>query len=650
MPLDIQTPLLDNSTFDQIVRRARLRIPRYAPEWTDFNESDPGMTLVELFAWLTESMLYQMNQIPERNYLKFLQVLGLDLDPPQPAHAQLVFSAAPGTATQSIPQGAPVGAQPASGGDLLIFETAAGLDLIRLPLTDVQVFDGGAFTTVTPANITGDATFRPFGWTARPGSALYLGFDPGDKPSAEPIFPEMMRWRVWMPPSANARTAISARALAQTVFPAPPVRLVWEFRPKATPNRWRHLETFMDDSVAFTREGSIQVQGPAETASTREGRVVKERYWLRVRVDSGAYSSGGEPVIAFIRPNVVEAVNVATVRGESLGLCLGAPDQTFQLFHFPVIVKSLQLTILDETDPQTNEPWQQVDDFLGSGPEDKHYILNAASGLITLGDGQNGRVPPAGSPVTATLYQYGGGSAGNVNPGEINTLLTSLTGVASVINPRSAAGGRDEEDISDFIRRAPAVLRHRNQAISAGDMTEIASQVGGILRAKALPLFHPDFPGIDVPGAVTIVVVAKNTSNPPVPTPQQLEAVCRQLEPHRLLTTELYVQGPRYHEVRVEAQILADPYAAFDQVRAQVISAINADLDPRTREFGLDLYPNRLFSVIQSVANVKAVSGLQVYIDGQLQPGLEQAVVLDDDEMLFGATDHDITVTPYRDQ
>ena len=83
MPL--AAPLLDTRTFEDLVAEARRRIPRYAPQWTDFNESDPGITLVELFAWLTELMLYQLNQVPERNYIKFLQLLGLELRPAQPA-------------------------------------------------------------------------------------------------------------------------------------------------------------------------------------------------------------------------------------------------------------------------------------------------------------------------------------------------------------------------------------------------------------------------------------------------------------------------------------------------------------------------------------------------------------------------------------
>ncbi len=103
MPLE--APQLDTRKFEDLLHEAQLRIPRYTPDWTDFNDSDPGITLVQLFAWLTEMMLYQMNRVPERNYIKFLQMLGLELQPAQAATAHLTFTAKPDApGVQSIPQ------------------------------------------------------------------------------------------------------------------------------------------------------------------------------------------------------------------------------------------------------------------------------------------------------------------------------------------------------------------------------------------------------------------------------------------------------------------------------------------------------------------------------------------------------------------
>src|SRR5512138_1330842 len=67
---------LDNRTFDDLMEELRGLIPRYAPEWTDHNLSDPGITLLELFCWVAEGMIYRTNRIPESSRRRFLELLG----------------------------------------------------------------------------------------------------------------------------------------------------------------------------------------------------------------------------------------------------------------------------------------------------------------------------------------------------------------------------------------------------------------------------------------------------------------------------------------------------------------------------------------------------------------------------------------------
>lgn len=82
---------LDDRTFDDIVAEAIRLIPRYCPEWTNHNPTDPGITLVELFAWMTEMVLYRLNQVPEKIYLSLLELMGLSLIPPQSSRAVIRF-------------------------------------------------------------------------------------------------------------------------------------------------------------------------------------------------------------------------------------------------------------------------------------------------------------------------------------------------------------------------------------------------------------------------------------------------------------------------------------------------------------------------------------------------------------------------------
>jgi predicted phage baseplate assembly protein len=81
----IPTPNLDDRSFDDIVEEAIRLIPQYCPDWTNFNKADPGITLVELFAWMTEMVIFRLNRVPDNNYLAFLNMMGIRLRPPQPA-------------------------------------------------------------------------------------------------------------------------------------------------------------------------------------------------------------------------------------------------------------------------------------------------------------------------------------------------------------------------------------------------------------------------------------------------------------------------------------------------------------------------------------------------------------------------------------
>jgi predicted phage baseplate assembly protein len=650
----LEAPKLDKRTFEELFREARLRIPRYTPEWTDFNESDPGITLVQLFAWLSEMMLYEMNRVPERNYIKFLQLLGMELRPAQPATAHLTFKAQAGAATQPIRARTQIAAQPPVGGERLIFETEAGLDLIRVPLSDVQVFDGAAYTVVTEANETSGTPFRPLGWVPQVNSALYLGFKQTDPAAQEPPFPRSLRLRAFLPAAAQAGQAQSCEAATEP--PAPPVTLIWEYKPTPDATRWRRLNVFEDETTAFSREGYILVEGPDEIEpAPNVGKIAEPRFWLRCRLSRGSYRAGRAPEIDLLRANTVPAVNLSTVQNEIVGNSEGLPEQTFTLRRTPVQPETLELTV--QPPDQEAQAWMQVEDFLASGKDAPHYILNPTTGEIGFGDGQRGRVPVAGAEIVARHYRYGGGEAGNVGMGLVNAPVSALRGVEKVTNVRPAVGGRDEQDVEELKARAPRVLRSRNRAVTGEDFQALAQQAGGVAKATAIPLAHPDHPGVKVPGAVTVVIVPDTEDMPPKPSSDLIRSVCRYLGDFRLLTTEVYVKGPAYQRIQAEARVAAQPYASFDAVARDVIAAINAYLHPLGTsvghrgsgwEFGQELYPNSLYSVILEVEGVAAVRRLSLVVNGRPHDTLEQPVVVPEDGLVYG-TDHEITVEPLTD-
>src|SRR5437764_391560 len=123
MPLQI--PSIDNRRCQDLLNEALARIPVHNPEWTNFNKSDPGVTLVELFAFLTENLLYRSNQIPERNRKKFLSLLGLQLQPASSARGLISFTNERGPRqTFTLHDGIEVRA------GQIPFRTQAGLDVL----------------------------------------------------------------------------------------------------------------------------------------------------------------------------------------------------------------------------------------------------------------------------------------------------------------------------------------------------------------------------------------------------------------------------------------------------------------------------------------------------------------------------------------
>src|SRR5919112_4346072 len=192
MPLENALPRIDDRNYDSLMAEVRTRIARYTPEWTPVwtavNDNDPGITLAQVFAWPTEMLAYRMNLVPELNYIKFLQLIGIELNPAEPAQAEVtmpVKSSFP-AAYVIVPERTQLTAEAPDGGSPITFETDRALMALRAQLTALLAFDGYSFTSVTFDNHEAAQGFQPFGPMAKDGSALLLGFEePGAFPAVE---------------------------------------------------------------------------------------------------------------------------------------------------------------------------------------------------------------------------------------------------------------------------------------------------------------------------------------------------------------------------------------------------------------------------------------------------------------------------------
>lgn len=176
--MTLPAPNLDDRTWNQIVEDAKRLIPQYCPDWTDHNPSDPGVTLIELFAWMTEMMLYRLNRVPDKTYVKLLDLIGIRLQPPTPALAAVTFHlVAEQTEAQKVPRGIQLSAGTTETGGAIVFETARDLWVAPSQLEKLFSTAGGA---VTDHQAIVDGEMKPetiFSGVRQVERYLYLGDD-----------------------------------------------------------------------------------------------------------------------------------------------------------------------------------------------------------------------------------------------------------------------------------------------------------------------------------------------------------------------------------------------------------------------------------------------------------------------------------------
>jgi predicted phage baseplate assembly protein len=626
MPLP--RPILDNRSWEQLRDELLRRIPVYAPEWTDHNPSDPGVTLLELFAFLGEHLIFRFNQIPETARLEFLRLLQIPLRPARPARALLALT------TEEL-QGVlvPQGTEAAAG--KLPFETR----------TEVRVLPLSALAVCKAARPAPDAEAEPEvyaflqravdaleGAVAIADAATYENevVDPeGGGPTVD--FDQAVDGALWVAVLAGKGLDPAAVRQALAAHPEAPLTLNLGFVPDPLPPAagqtppcpgeapvapppavewqastgrldgvgapvYRPLRVVGDTTRGLTQEGVVRLRLPTgsealglppvadpDRAGTgtlpprlddeAEGRLA---FWVRVFRPDG--SRVGR--VRYLGANAAEAEQSRRSRTEFLGTGTGQPDQLAQLVHTPVLPGTL---VVEVEGPDGWEAWAEVDGFHGSGESDRHFVLDPEAGQVRFGNGLQGFVPQIGQRIRAREYRYGGGAAGNVAPKAVSR-LPGVTG-AKVSNPLAAHGGADPEPLEDALHRIPGELRRRDRAVTRGDFRELALQTPGadVGRAECLPRFHPVRRDAGAPGVVTVVVWPRaDARSPGAPAPDRnlLRAVCAWLDPRRLVTTELYVVPPRYRKVAVAVGLAVKPGHGVEAVRRWVELALRQYLAP----------------------------------------------------------------------
>lgn len=576
--MTLPVPDLDDRRFQDLVDDAKRYVQQRCPEWSDHNVSDPGVTLIETFAMVTDQLLYRLNRVPDRLYIRFLELLGIELVPPAPACADVTFwLSAPRQDTLTVRAGAEVASQRTETDDAVAFETVTDLDIVACSLAAVATATPNAEAVDRTEQLELEGGFACFGAQPQVGDALLVGLSAAV-------------------PRCVVTVRVQCRAEGAGVDPRHPP-LIWE---AWTGKRWApcELDTGADGTGGFNKPGDVVLHVPAEHApSTVAGR---PGGWLRCRLIAPAshqpfYQKPPriQALSAFTVGGTIGAVHAETVRDEIVGLSEGVPGQRFALGRGPVLGGDIPVSVeVADHGGQGWAAWERVGNFDESGETDRHYRLDAATGEIVFGpavryrDGsvrRFGAVPAKAAPVRASVYRVGGGRGGNVAAGAIRALRTSVPYVNRVQNRRAATGGVDGEDVAAARDRAPAFLRTRERAVTVADHEYLARAADPrVARAHCLA---GDGAEIAVIRLAVVPAISGDPGGPAelaafLPGAGLLARVAEDLDARRVLGTRIIVEPPFYQRITAAARVRRGPNADPERVQRDALSTLYRFLHP----------------------------------------------------------------------
>jgi predicted phage baseplate assembly protein len=645
--MSIPVTNLDDRKFQEIVDEAKKLIPTYCPEWTNHNLSDPGVALIELFAWMTEMTLFRLNQVPDTFYSRMLNLVGFETFPATAARTDLTF-----WLVDAMPEPVvvPGGTQVSTAGQVgasRVFTTLGDLRIVQPELIAGLTSTGPeAFTDVwdelrIPTRAVTVFPRDP----VTPGDTFYLGVR--DSLAGMAI-----------------RLGIDAEAQGIGVIPSrPPIQ--WQV---FQGDGWIPCHVYSDTTGGLNRRGFIVLLvPPAHEPLTIGGQ---RAYWLRARVlapEPGQPTYSQSPQVRSVR---VDAIGGSTTAEHSdfagrevLGTSSGQPDQKFHTRSTPVLPRASGETVQIVYANQTTD-WTEVADFVESRPADKHFVWDSTTGQVSFGplirypDGsmrQHGAVPPEGALIVATGYRYGGGAAGNVGTGTLTALRSTIAFVDRVENVFPAIGGVDAETVENAKARGPQSMRAGSRAVTVEDFERLTGECDpAIARVRCLP-------PVETGGPIRMLLVPK-IERPGIhlrlddfALPDGMVArVSAHLDERRILGSTIEIGTPFYQGVTIAALLAARPGRPPQLVKDRALTTLYKYLNPLTGgpdgtgwPFDADLNSATIFQVLEAVEGVERVDEVLFFeydLRNHERIGFGKELVKLERDSLFLSANHQVVV------
>ena len=607
---------LDNRSFDDLVEAARSRLPALAPGWTDYNLHDPGITLVELVAWLGEAQIYSLARMRRDERLAYAAYAGIAPAGPRSARG-LIW---------------PDPADPASALNACVRPFAiTAADAIRpvdadRPLCRVlwpTLLVSGRTTALTSllasgvriehgaSNARGQVAYAPFGPEAGPRDVLRI--------DVLCTSPSGLAERA----SADLGARLSLGLRVDGVAPiADPLDVA-----SATPSTTlevtliigstRHrLAVVSDSSAGWSRSGVLGLSLPAQLPAA-------PGFSLELRAPRGFACP---PRVRQIALNVL-AVEQSVVTEAELHVANGQVDQLVELNDATLrgnggmgvlrVDGGAAPPRLEIEHGVQREAWRAVRRFDAAGPDDPVYVLDAEQASLQFGNGINGRVPPQGAQLRAN-YSTCDGAAGN-QPRPRAWFASGFGPIGRNLDPIDR--GSDAQTLQQARGAARRAVRERHALVTADDIAAAALAQSALQVARVLVL--PFVRGVDVPGTITLIALRRRTpkalANGALETEpaRWLEALRAALQPRLPLAQTLVLRAPAYAGFALQATLQAAPLLDVSTIKAVAMKMLAQRLNPiadapgdTERSLGLALNGVDLGAWLRRVDGVRAVSAL----------------------------------------
>ncbi len=609
--MSLPLPHLDDRHFQDLVDDAKRMVQRRSPEWTDHNVSDPGVTLIETFAFMVDQLIYRLNRVPDKLYLAFLDLVGVRPHPPGAAIVDTTF-------WLSAPQPEPVfvktGAQAATPRteleESVVFETTSDLSIPPRRLVAVATAAVDSDVVQRALELREESGIPCFGQPPSVGDALLFGLD-----DSAPRCAVVLR--------------VDCHVQGAGVHPDfPPLR--WE---AWTGDGWQQCDLDTDQTGGLNRPGDVIVHVPATHLASTSGGI--HAGWLRCIVTDpvGDYppyrvSPQVRSVTAFTIGGTIGAVNAEVVTDEIIGMSEGVAGQEFLLAHSPLVRDGSPL-VLDVAGGSGWEEWVEVASFAEHDADDRIFRVNSAAGIIEFPpavrepDGslrRYGAIPPKAAPLRLQSYRFGGGPRGNVASRALRVLRTSIPLIERVENRRPALGGVAAETLDELRVRGPLDLRTLDRAVTAEDYEVLAIRSTPTL-ARVRCIAEPQ-------GGARLLVVptAAHEENGTlrfedlVPSEELLTALTSHLDERRVVGTRLVVEPPFYQGVTIVARLTARPRTDPDNLREAALKALYLYFDPLLGgpdgtgwPFGRPVQAGEVYAVLQRLPATELVEEVRLF-------------------------------------